>query len=326
MYIYTECLRFSTQFHCKVIVLISINIYIYVKTLASTMMENRPKLLINRNNLLSEKSPPPSKLLLNHGKPNFTIVKSSKIISPPPTEESIFSGTDLKPSALKRRSPPKVIHSNGSVNGSTNGSASSDEFLRLHKKIGGKNFDEIDNNNVINCPSMNGNPSVAVAKESPHADQHFATLQRNCILTLKHPSETNGFTNKSDIDNQMNGTALKSPTPEKPSTPEKPDFLKQSTPSPVSRSPPPLSKQNSPFNQSMESVTSPSAVNFEQRTVVSFSRDLSVTPNRYPDTVKTTKTVDANGGISSLPKEFASLKFEIAPDGELIRPVKKNAA
>ncbi|XP_055372625.1 probable serine/threonine-protein kinase cdc7 isoform X2 [Condylostylus longicornis] len=87
-------------------------------------------------------------------------------------------------------------------------------------------------------------------------------------------------------------------------------------------------------------------VNFEQKTIVSFSKDLSTEPNRYPDTVKITKTISNGNGInksndtinfneddvddddeglkefiaiektSKLAEEMAQIKFDIKTDEE----------
>lgn len=61
-------------------------------------------------------------------------------------------------------------------------------------------------------------------------------------------------------------------------------------------------------------------VNYEPKTVVSFSKDLDA-PNNYPDTVKVTKTVEEDGenkttsdAASEELKELAKLKFDIKAD------------
>ncbi|XP_014085739.2 probable serine/threonine-protein kinase kinX [Bactrocera oleae] len=61
-------------------------------------------------------------------------------------------------------------------------------------------------------------------------------------------------------------------------------------------------------------------VNYEPKTVVSFSKDLDA-PNNYPDTVKVTKTVEKDGenkttsdAASEELKELAKLKFDIKAD------------
>ncbi|XP_011213400.2 general transcriptional corepressor trfA [Bactrocera dorsalis] len=61
-------------------------------------------------------------------------------------------------------------------------------------------------------------------------------------------------------------------------------------------------------------------VNYEPKTVVSFSKDLDA-PNKYPDTVKVTKTAEDNGDKKTAAdpateelKELAKLKFDIKAD------------
>lgn len=54
-------------------------------------------------------------------------------------------------------------------------------------------------------------------------------------------------------------------------------------------------------------------VNFEPKTVVSFSRDLGE-PNKYPDTVKVVKDVESSSEATDELKELAKLKFEIKAD------------
>ncbi|XP_050324685.1 general transcriptional corepressor trfA [Bactrocera neohumeralis] len=61
-------------------------------------------------------------------------------------------------------------------------------------------------------------------------------------------------------------------------------------------------------------------VNYEPKTVVSFSKDLDA-PNKYPDTVKVTKTVEENGEKKTVVdpaseelRELAKLKFDIKAD------------
>uniref|UniRef100_A0A0K8VTW0 Uncharacterized protein n=1 Tax=Bactrocera latifrons TaxID=174628 RepID=A0A0K8VTW0_BACLA len=61
-------------------------------------------------------------------------------------------------------------------------------------------------------------------------------------------------------------------------------------------------------------------VNYEPKTVVSFSKDLDA-PNKYPDTVKVTKTVEEDGDKKTVTdpateelKELAKLKFDIKAD------------
>uniref|UniRef100_A0A1L8EJC2 Putative hybrid signal transduction histidine kinase e n=1 Tax=Haematobia irritans TaxID=7368 RepID=A0A1L8EJC2_HAEIR len=54
-------------------------------------------------------------------------------------------------------------------------------------------------------------------------------------------------------------------------------------------------------------------VNYEPKTVVSFSKDLGE-PNKYPDTVKVVKEVESNNSSSDELKELAKLKFEIKGD------------
>uniref|UniRef100_A0A1I8PE64 Uncharacterized protein n=2 Tax=Stomoxys calcitrans TaxID=35570 RepID=A0A1I8PE64_STOCA len=54
-------------------------------------------------------------------------------------------------------------------------------------------------------------------------------------------------------------------------------------------------------------------VNYEPKTVVSFSRDLGE-PNKYPDTVKVVKDADTTDSANDELKELAKLKFEIKGD------------
>lgn len=56
-------------------------------------------------------------------------------------------------------------------------------------------------------------------------------------------------------------------------------------------------------------------VNFEPKTVVSFSKDLGSEPNKYPDTVKITKEAESTLEASEELKELSKLKFEIKDDG-----------
>lgn len=60
-------------------------------------------------------------------------------------------------------------------------------------------------------------------------------------------------------------------------------------------------------------------VNFEKKDCTSFSKDLAIEPNRYPDTVKVTKIVPQEKTIFNRndPPEFQHLKFDVSSNGEL---------
>lgn len=60
-------------------------------------------------------------------------------------------------------------------------------------------------------------------------------------------------------------------------------------------------------------------VNFEKKACTSFSKDLAIEPNRYPDTVKVTKIVPQEKKIFNRndPAEFQHLKFDVSSNGEL---------
>lgn len=54
-------------------------------------------------------------------------------------------------------------------------------------------------------------------------------------------------------------------------------------------------------------------LNYKAKPVTSFSRDLQLTPNRYPDKIAVTKTADAE------PVFFSDIKFAINSNGEVVR-------
>lgn len=60
-------------------------------------------------------------------------------------------------------------------------------------------------------------------------------------------------------------------------------------------------------------------VNFEKKACTSFSKDLAIEPNRYPDTVKVTKIVPQEKKIFNRndPAEFQHLKFDVSSNGVL---------
>lgn len=60
-------------------------------------------------------------------------------------------------------------------------------------------------------------------------------------------------------------------------------------------------------------------VNYEKKTCTSFSKDLAIEPNRYPDTVKVIKIVPQEKKIFNRndPAEFQHLKFDVSSNGEL---------
>lgn len=60
-------------------------------------------------------------------------------------------------------------------------------------------------------------------------------------------------------------------------------------------------------------------VNYEKKACTSFSKDLAIEPNRYPDTVKVIKIVPQEKKIFNRndPAEFQHLKFEVSSNGEL---------
>lgn len=259
------------------------------------MAENKMKISTNRIQIMGEKSPP-TKLLINHGKPNFTIIKSPKTPKTPKDNSTtdgrkFFEATTTKPNFIIKRA--EQLKQNGTP-------PTDNEFKRLHQKISGKHIDNMTNN--IEDTKTNGNSEnikqngitteVSVSKVNLPKEQHFATLQKNCVISVK--------TKDAESDNETHLKAIpKPPTPEKPNG----HILTPKTPTP----------KPSHLNNN--------GVNFEQRSMISFAKDLSVEPNRYPDTVKIVKNIESTG--KPLPKEFNELKFEIASNGEVLMPFKK---
>lgn len=79
-------------------------------------------------------------------------------------------------------------------------------------------------------------------------------------------------------------------------------------------SPPP-----STFGKTITQENHTSYSNFEQKTVVSFSKDLIDAPNRYPESIKVTKTISSHTTSTVQQTVFNNIKFVIDDQGQVMR-------
>lgn len=68
-------------------------------------------------------------------------------------------------------------------------------------------------------------------------------------------------------------------------------------------------------SQTIHHLSTEKLSNFEQKTTVSFSKELGAVPNRYPDMVKVTKTMDETSKSNTF---LSNVKFIINSNGEVI--------
>lgn len=322
------------------------------------MSGNKVKLQLSRNISLNDKSPSPSKLMINHGKPNFTINRQNS------NYKKYHVDTELKPNEIDKVVLKTVPFNDTqsvkeNINYTSSKTTSEQEFLQKFKQI-----------SVVKTENIE-KKTYATESEITHKNEFLDKFQRiseklstrnidsietssldyagntngnNCVYNMKNEKcikKPNISESKVEpqfakmVDNRVHNAEIKNSGFKlppgaicgKPYIPTKPVGLVSTPPPSVISNgngtllPMPLSNGESTLTTTVTKNdtnchVNTNGVNFEQKTVVSFSKDLSTAPNTYPDTAKVvTEELQSNFQNTEIFNEISKLKFDIETTG-----------
>lgn len=259
----------------------------------TTENDNKTKLNLRPSIGIGDKQQqsPPTKLLINHGKPNYTIDRS--VIK---TNRRIINKNSMEHNGLTinlRKIQSNTITASSKTKKSND--SKNNEFLQKRQQI----YDKIEKENSI--------------EENGYMNK--IENAGSTLTTLKSPKEQSYV--KQITEQLQNGTLLKS---SQLSFPKSQNLL----PSKFKNY-----NESSSTNSSKISSLNNDA-NFEQKCVVSFPKNITTETNKYPDTAKVLKSISSKiepeskqeNKESHILQELTKLKFDIdVKEDVIIKPV-----
>lgn len=300
----------------------------------------------NANTKEKEEKP---KLLISHGKPNFKISSNSLNSKKIMEKDESTSSNELIGTLRKRLRSMESLDEIDTIETSSNKSNNSnDKPLDAQKYVPEQHVSRIEANNVPKSPiappvfykasvknfntvtsnttTSEGNTeikrtirrlkSVELLEQIEKSNDDKSELndiqkriqKLKTVEINKIHSSSNGFSeSRTEEHNKIQSNSLRTATEtdcfqSSPILPRRAQLFKQQQ------------------NLATSKITSPTihhinhgTLNYKAKPVTSFSRDLQLTPNRYPDKIPVTKTVEPE------PVFFSDIKFVINSNGEVVR-------
>lgn len=273
----------------------------------------------SEDEILNEKND----LMKTHGNHNFTKSPSPVQMAAPQTREFIVprpAKIEIIKSPIQTKFDRSFSQDNMEVDGINKYNFKRTESVRNGNAPTGLNISHGKRNFTVNGKSS---PSPSVAIKSPPIFKTVQKIDFSPDVKIDEPAPT--------IDKNF----FRSLSLRKPKVPtEKPIFTRQQSKTneemKIKIQNVMKIKENGQIVCEMEQIaTKPPVpkpnkmnhgdVNFEKKDCTSFSKDLAIEPNRYPDTVQITKIVPQEKKIFNRndPPEFQHLKFNVSVNGEL---------
>lgn len=273
------------------------------------------------------------KLLISHGKPNFKISSSSKKIM----EKDENAGSNELIGTLRRRlKSVECLDDNVSIEKVDDKSLNAQNYIHEHQTVPKVEVNSIHKAPIIAPPvfykaSVKNYNSVTSNTSTTESNNEIKrTIRRLKSVELLEQIEKSNDEKVELNDIQRKIQKLKTVEIDKihsSSTSLHEENIKKSSNSVTEidcfQSSPILPRRAQLFKQQQNlanpRITSPihhlnhGAMNFKVKPVTSFSRDLQLTPNRYPEKIAVTKTVETE------PVFFSDIKFAINSNGEVVR-------
>lgn len=245
------------------------------------------------------------KLLMSHGKPNF--------VAPPKIQQQPMSQTTRKPIGTKE-------------------SAENYLDVKIKSLKPQRSVDDSFSSRIAEKKAIFEKPAPA----SPFAQNTWKPLKSK---DMQHTSSTNSneihrtlSRLRSTDGSKDKDTKIKSPNYSGQTTPDSSNDSGHSSPLPQ-----PTIINKSAFEQHVtdavnknlpngRKTSASTTTNFAQRTIVSFSKDLNDSPNRYPEHVQVTKTMTSNTETTTSYRRqeaiFDNIRFSINDQAQVIHKLK----